>query len=300
MLSKRLLRVINRMDKFPEEFQLKLYKQEMEIAWLTNESGRYYPDTLLAFLNRNLDTINNPNSFWEILKIKPAYYSLHSEGLSKETLRHYHKVLRHYSNFLTGIGLITKNIFNDIPHPKKEFPLPTSLSEEQVDILLEYSIKELKWDKRSKYLQMRGYIIINLLLYCWLRRSELINLKWEHIDSWKLLVLKWKWNKSRYVYFPNKIQKLLEEWREFSQVVNDSKYIVSLENWKQLTEWSISSYFQNISKSVWFRVHPHLLRHTFCSMSIAKWINLFILYNFKCDTQTYQLQIAICIYQIRL
>lgn len=137
-LTKAALKIFEKSNQIPSEFWLKLYKQEMENNWLSSNSVKYYLEILLMFFKRN-PKITSPKDFWMIMTIKPAYYSLLEEDLAKETLIHFWKSLKKYSDFLAYNWIIEKNIFNDIQKPKKDKPLPKSLKEE------EEAIAEVYW-----------------------------------------------------------------------------------------------------------------------------------------------------------
>lgn len=102
--------------------------------------------------------------------------------------------------------------------------------------------------------------IINLLYYGALRRSELLNLKTEHLShNRRITILKSKYGKSRVIAIPMSLQKLLIEYLvEF----NPSPYLFEGEGKEQYSAKSVENIIKNTAKlcGIEKRVYPHLLR----------------------------------------
>jgi len=112
------------------------------------------------------------------------------------------------------ICLNQKYKFKNIPYARVERKLPIVLSQEEVQRMFDVC-------SNTKH-----KVILGILYACGLRVSELINLKWSHIDRSRMVinVIKGKGNKDRQVIFPQKIIPLLEkyyrEYRPKEYVIN--------------------------------------------------------------------------------
>lgn len=145
--------------------------------------------------------------------------------------------------------------FKYIEYPRQEKKLPIVLSQEEIQKM--FSVCDNKKHK----------VILALLYSCGLRVSELINLKWEHIDRSRMVinVIQAKGKKDRQVMLAPQLIPLLEDYyREYKSKV----YV--LNGWKNELQYSERSVGQvvkqlaqkaGIKKKVW----THLIRH--CTMT---------------------------------
>ena len=148
-----------------------------------------------------------------------------------------------------------------IERPRKEKKLPRIIDAE---ILAE----KIKFIPNLKHKS-----ILALGLSCGLRISEVVNLKWEHLDRKEgiLKVVNGKGKKDRNVDLnENMIRLLTEYWKEFKS----KEYVF---NGQFRNQYSTSS-IQNIVKKY---IHPkasfHLLRHSFGTFAIDSGVPLPIL-----------------------
>lgn len=110
-------------------------------------------------------------------------------------------------------------------------------------------------------------VILSLLYSCGLRVSELINLKWQHIDRSRMIIniIQAKGNKDRQVMLAPQLIPLLESYyREYKSKV----YV--LNGWKDEPQYSERSVGQVIKQlaakaGISKRVYTHLMRH--CSFT---------------------------------
>jgi integrase len=79
-----------------------------------------------------------------------------------------------------------------IPYPKAEKKLPIVLSQAEIQSM--FNVCE----------NLKHKVILSLLYACGLRVSELINLKWSHIDRSRMIIniIAGKGNKDRQVMLP--------------------------------------------------------------------------------------------------
>lgn len=140
-----------------------------------------------------------------------------------------------------------------IPYPKKDNKLPIVLSQNEIQRMFDVC-KNLKHK-----------VILALLYSCGLRVSELINLKWKHIDRERMIIniIAAKGNKDRQVMLTPELIPLLEKYyREYKS----KEYILNgqlPEKQLQYTDSSVGHVIKQLAASAGInkRVYTHLLRH---------------------------------------
>jgi len=141
----------------------------------------------------------------------------------------------------------------EYPKSNKKLPIVLSISEVQ-------RMFDVCENKKHK-------VILALLYSCGLRVSELINLKWSHIDRERMIIniLQAKGNKDRQVMLPEAIIPLLEqyyhEYKSIDYVLNGWK------NEPQYTDRSVGQVIKQLAEKAGInkRVYTHLMRH--CSFT---------------------------------
>lgn len=169
------------------------------------------------------------------------------------TQRNYHSAIKKYFEIVLG----QKDKFRYIPYARQEKKLPIVLSQEEIQKM--FSVCE----------NTKHKVILALLYSCGLRVSELINLKWGHIDRSRMIIniIQAKGKKDRQVMLTASIIPLLEKyWHEYKSKV----YV--LNGWKdepQYSERSVGQVIKQLAAKAGLkkRVWTHLLRHcTFTHM----------------------------------
>lgn len=167
------------------------------------------------------------------------------------TQRNYHSAIKKFYDICLG----QKDKFKYIPYARKEQKLPIVLSQDEIQKMF-LVCKNLKHK-----------VILALLYSCGLRVSELINLKWEHIDRSRMIIniIQAKGKKDRQVMLDVGLIPLLEKYyREYKSKV----YV--LNGWKdelQYSEKSVGEVVKQLAAKAGIkkRVWTHLLRH--CSFT---------------------------------
>lgn len=146
--------------------------------------------------------------------------------------------------------------FRNIEYPKADKKLPIVLSVDEIQRM--FNVCENKKHK----------VILSLLYSCGLRVSELINLKWCHIDRSRMIIniIQAKGNKDRQVMLSPNIIPLLENYyREYKP----KEYV--LNGWKdelQYTARSVGEVVKQLAAKSGIdnkRIYTHLIRH--CSFT---------------------------------
>lgn len=164
----------------------------------------------------------------------------------------YHSAIKLYYEKIAKNGI---EKFKYIERPKKSNKLPIVLSIDEIQKM--FSVCE----------NLKHKVVLALLYSCGLRISELVNLKWIHIDRSRKIVniIQAKGKKDRQVGLPNHIIPLLEEyWREYKS----KEYV--LNGWKnepQYTQESIRNVIKQLAEKAKIKkkVNPHLIRHCYAT-----------------------------------
>lgn len=145
--------------------------------------------------------------------------------------------------------------FKHIEYPRSEKKLPIVLSVQEIQ-----SMFDVCDNKKHK-------VILSLLYSCGLRVSELINLKWSHIDRSRMIIniIQAKGKKDRQVMLPPSIIPLLEDyWREYKS----KQYVINGQNSLQYSDRSVGEVVKQLAQKAGIknkRVYTHLMRH--CSFT---------------------------------
>ena len=166
------------------------------------------------------------------------------------TQRSYHSAIKKFYEVCLG----QNEKFKYIPYARKNKKLPIVLSQEEVQGMFKVC------------LNTKHKVILALLYSTGLRVSELINLKWKHIDrSRKIInIIQAKGNKDRQVPLPEMIVPLLEKYyREYKSV----EYVLNGDGSLQYSERSVGNVMKQLATKAGIdkRVYTHLMRH--CSFT---------------------------------
>lgn len=161
------------------------------------------------------------------------------------------------------ICLNQKEKFKWIPYVKKSEKLPIVLSVEEIQRM--FNVCENKKHKA----------ILSLLYCCGLRVSELINLKWKHLDKSRgiINILQAKGNKDRQVPFPLQLQNILiEYWKEYKT----KTFIFSGQKDEQYSSRSVGEVMKQLATkaNIDKRVYTHLMRHNSFTHMLESGIDL--------------------------
>lgn len=140
--------------------------------------------------------------------------------------------------------------FKYIEYPRTEKKLPQVLSQDEIQRM--FDVCE----------NIKHKTILTLLYSCGLRVSELINLKWSHIDrSRKIInVISGKGKKDRQVMLPDVVVPLLETyWHQYQT----KTFVLSGQFSDQYSDKSVSSVIKQLASKAKIkkRVWTHQMRH---------------------------------------
>ncbi|MEN8201269.1 MAG: tyrosine-type recombinase/integrase [Bacteroidota bacterium] len=156
-----------------------------------------------------------------------------------------------------------KREYYQINRPRKESKLPTVLTLNEIERIL-----DLTKNKKHRCILMTIYS-------AGLRRSELINLKVEDIDSQRMLI-KVCGSKGKKDRFTLLSERLLAELREYYPLYRPSIWLFEGQNGGPYSATSIEKVFRaGIKRAQILKyVTPHSLRHSFATHLLEQGINL--------------------------
>ena len=169
-----------------------------------------------------------------------------------------------------------------------------ALTENETQQLLAYMRSDKTKDELTK---TRDLAIVSILLFTWLRVSELCDIKVD--DVREELQIIWKNQTLRLVYLFQEHLSLIRLYlfmREWQHI--DSEYLFCSHSnnskWKQLSRNAVESIIKDAGIKAWLTnpVWPHKLRHTFATSLLRRWWNIYYIkellgHQHITTTQTY-------------
>lgn len=146
--------------------------------------------------------------------------------------------------------------FKHIEYPKADKKLPIVLSVAEIQKMF------------SACENLKHKVILALLYSCGLRVSEVINLKWEHIDRSRMIIniIQAKGHKDRQVMLTDSLIPLLEKYfKEYKSKI----YVLNGQFDLQYSSRSVGEVMKQLAEKAGIkkRVYTHLMRHcTFTHM----------------------------------
>lgn len=241
------------------------YKQFIQIEkGLSNNTIQTYCMQLEKFM----DFVEEEFKIVYLDEINENHVALYLEkinSLKKTTVFHTMSVLKNYFKFCLREQMIENNPINQFSFPKLDQTLPSVLSENEVERLLESVLIEDEYTCRDR-------CMLELMYATGLRISELINLKLNDLNL-KMCLIKCigKGDKERLVpisdgmvdllvfYIENYRSKLLKDKNSDYLFLNYQGNRISRQSfWKMIKQKAILANIQT-------KLTPHTLRHSFAT-----------------------------------
>ena len=227
----------------PEEFYLKLELRKYSI-----NTARTYIPLFEAFINyyKNEQNLMALDEF----KIRAYLQMLVQQGRSDSYINQSINSIKFYYEVVKEMP----NRFYSIERPRKQERLPNILSKEEVMLMIKNTPNR------------KHRCIISLLYSAGLRRNELLNLKFKHIESDRMLIKVEgaKGNKERYTILG---QTMLNELRVYYQVYKPKVYLFEGQKGGKYSGESVVKIVKRAANrsGIKRRVTPHMLRHSFAT-----------------------------------
>ena len=201
----------------------------------------------------------------DILLIRNFLTEELNSGVSKRSCKRRLCSLRHFYKYLVNKKLVSSNPFVFVQGPKTEIKYPHALYKDQINSLL-LSNKERKDD-----LQKRDQAILELLYFCGLRASELVNIQLSDINLKQRIVrIIGKGNKQRRVPIGEYALEYLKSYIDGARRNNPgrNKEFVFLNRYGEpLSRQYFFLQIKKYAKQVGIKedISPHTLRHCFAT-----------------------------------
>jgi len=227
---------------------------------LSQNTVKAYEVDLLAFISW---ITNNTNT--DVINIKEDNINKYISYLFKTKLKS-SSVNRKISSIKSFyLFLIKKNIVNTSPiseviSPKQEKYLPSSMSEDEVDKLLNSPDSNIKIEKRDK-------AMIEMLYATGMRISELVNLKITDVDMQRCVVkVLGKGSKERLIPFGEQAYEALNNYLSDRDKSSSKEVFLSNRRTKisRVAFWHRIKHYivrENLKQTI----SPHTLRHAFAT-----------------------------------
>lgn len=221
------------------------YSTDIQLVYNSNSTRENYKSQIRCFLDHFKNEIE-PKS---ISNDKIKLWLLDAKTINSRK----HRLCAINSFYKITVDMPSK--IQKIPYPKAEKKLPIILSIEEIQKM--FDVCENKKHK----------VILSLLYSCGLRVSELLNLKWNHIDRNRMIIniISGKGKKDRQVMLDCKlIPLLIDYWREYKS----KEYVLNGQFDIQYSQQSVLQVVKQLAKKAGIdnkRVYTHLLRH--CSFT---------------------------------
>lgn len=188
--------------------------------------------------------------------------SLMDQGLNSRSVNRKISSLKSYFRFLLKEGIIEQNPLHNVTMVKTSKKLPAYIDESEINELLDNEIDY------NDFTEVRDRLIIELFYLTGIRRSELIGLKPESIDTARsLLKVDGKGNKQRMIPLSDKLQEHIQEYNKVKEKKfgNTSHLIVTDKGKKAYPEFIYRRVKKVLSGLSSIKKNPHILRHSFAT-----------------------------------
>lgn len=243
-------------ESFLDNLWLEKNLSENTLSSYKNDLTKYN-----LFLDKNNKTVLTSDHFLLISYLS----SLLDLGLSSKTISRNLSALKSFYKYLVSIEQLTINPTENIDPPKSGLFLPTTLTLEETEMLLNSPNEE-------NFIELRDKAMLYTLYATGLRVSELINLTLNNIDFNRGSVqVIGKGSKERLLPLSDSalemIKKYLLKSREKLAKNNDHHYVFLSTHGKKITRQSfwhrVKIYMRK--ESIQKEIHPHTLRHAFAT-----------------------------------
>jgi integrase/recombinase XerC len=177
--------------------------------------------------------------------------------------------LRSFYRFLVRQNVVALNPAKNIPTPKVEKPLPSTLTVDEAFRMMESpGASQRETAETENGAELRDQAILELLYSSGVRVGELVGLNWGQLDQDLGLVrVMGKGRKERIVPVGAKALEALRLYRNEKETAGEGDPVFTNLRGGRLTARSVDRLVKKYSKrsGIFRRVSPHSLRHTFAT-----------------------------------
>ena len=197
------------------------------------------------------------------------------EYLVSKSIQTYIRALKAWAAWMESEGYVEEGTSVMIKLPKATKRLKEILSEEEIQDIMKF----LEAKPENHY---RDLLIIMILLECGLRLEEVTKLKLKNIDlKQNTMKVLGKGDKERIVSYGVNLQRTIFKYINQERPEPANKRVESLflkNDGTAITQDTVKQLFRRIKeKTEMDKLHPHLCRHTYCTMYLANGGDIFSL-----------------------
>jgi site-specific recombinase XerD len=204
------------------------------------------------------------------------YYAKENRGLCQSSLSKIISTIKSFFNYLEEEEIIIKNPTRKIRVPKKIYRIPSVMSKYEVDLIIRsVDFAPLRCRKNN----IRDKLVLSLLYYTGIRKSELLNLNWNDINLSKntLIVRNGKGGKDRLIPLHKKVTELLDSYLDERLPLKNDALIIG-EQGRRLCNGSFEyllKMYLTLSGLKKKGYSAHTFRHTFATHLIEAGVDIF-------------------------
>lgn len=223
--------------------------------------------TLINYRNDLLELYDFYNDLINIDEIIVREYLefLYSKGLNRNSISRKLSAIRSFYNYLISCDIISVNYFKDISNPKKAKTLPKYVLDKDLEIMFNF------FDK-SKTLDQRNLLILEMLYATGVRVGELVLIKIQDIDKYNNSIrILGKGSKERIVFYGSFCEDILDIYLNDGRLKllkgKESEYLFINKNGSVLSTRYVRKMIDNVVRKceINYNISPHTLRHTFAT-----------------------------------
>lgn len=240
------------------------------------ENNSFSPNTIQsylydirAFIDFFKEKYDEDITIIEHIVVREYIKELKNLDRKPDTINRKIAAIRMYNCYCVDKGLQKEIVINDKDYIKIQQRLtsPGAPTEKEV-----YKLKRISAENK------RDYAIIALFASTGVRVSELINIRLTDINfETNYIMINGKGNKVRTVIMLDLIAEIIKDYlreREEQGTLYKNKYLFigrqKIENNKPLHRTTVNSILKKYSELISIFIHPHKLRHFFCTEHLAR------------------------------
>lgn len=188
-------------------------------------------------------------------------------GIKGSTVATYRNKLNKFFTWLTARDYMKLDPFKGVPYPEVSYTNRKYLEKEDVEKIFGAVAFSIEW--QSTLLKRRNLAILSVLLYCGLRKGELIGLKLLDVDlENRELMVRAETSKSKRNRVIPLNSSVLSAIKEYLHERRTGRYTtpylwVSAAGDERLTIDGFKHFINKVNEKSKVKFHPHQFRHTF-------------------------------------
>lgn len=243
----------------------------LKIKGLAFHTRRWHIENLNALAKGFRSLLCSQHIFMNLVTeelVKQVVLMMVEANLSPTTINHRVRTLKQFYQFLVSESLVEKDLTVKLDRKKVKSTVIQAFTEEQLNALL-------KAPDKTRFVGLRDYTIMLLLLDTGIRLSELVSIKLSDLkltDN-ELVIPHGKGDKYRRVFVSARTRETVKKYLKARGDISGNLYVfVNFENspmcgrnvQERLKIYGKKAHLEGV------RVSPHTFRHTFAKMYITR------------------------------